>query len=145
MAWLLFLLGTAAGAGGFTLLGSSRLAIDKVESLLLFLISAVLVTGGAVVRAVDRSRVIVELEEAIRGRRRPRPGSVARGQGGGIDPAGGQVGETTVVAPATVDPAWDEADDVPARRPRRPLVVGATVLMVALALLALWFVATTGK
>ena len=141
MAWLLLLLGTSAGVSGFLSLANTRLAIDKIESLLLFLIAAVLITGGAVVRAIDRSRVVVELEEAIRGRLAPRPELASirdwpTGLGSGEDPAhGGTVGSPF---PGSV---WDE--EAAARQPRRFVqVMIAAFLAVAAGLLGLWLVVT---
>ena len=129
MAWLLFLLGTASGAGGLVALASVRLAIDKIETLLLFLIAAVLITGGAVVRAVDRSSRVMELQAAIR------DGSAARvGVGADQDLESGPLEE---------DP-WRE--DQSGRRLRRVVnFAGAAFLAVALSLAALWLVVPHAK
>jgi len=129
MAWLLFLLGTVSGAGGLVALASVRLAIDKIETLLLFLIAAVLITGGAVVRAVDRSSRVLELQAAIRG------GGAARvGAGAAPNSESGPPGE---------DP-WPE--DESGRRLRRVVnLAGAAFLAVALSLAALWLVVPHAK
>ena len=141
MAWLLLLLGTSAGVVGFLTLGIARLAIDKIESLLLFLIAAVLITGGAVVRAVDRSRV-VELQAAIRGGDRRRAD-----RGRDLEGIGGRPGAATAVAPevSVAEDIWAD-DEEPVRRPRRLVnVLGAAFLAVAVGLLGLWLAVTTGK
>jgi hypothetical protein len=127
MAWVLLLLGVASGASGFLAFGNARLAIDKIETLLLFLIGAVLVTGGAIVRAVDRSSRVIELQTAIRGR--------------GLAPAGRVTAEVIGGSPAAglLDDPWPEDD--PGRRLRRVVnATSAAFLAVALGLLGLWLV-----
>ena len=126
MAWVLLLLGAASGASGFMAFGSARLAIDKIETLLLFLIGAVLVTGGAIVRAVDRSSRMLELRAAIRGLSLTPAGSA------GSDPQPG-------AAVVSSDDPWPEVD--PGRRLRSVVnATSAAFLVVALGLLGLWLV-----
>jgi len=121
---VLLLLGMAAGTAGFLTFGTARLAIDKVETLLLFLIAAVLITGGAVVRAVDRSSRIMELQAAIRG-------------GGAVRVRPDPTGDDDDAFP--VEDGWPE--DGPRRRRRRLVnFAGAAFLAVALSLAALWLV-----
>jgi hypothetical protein len=127
MAWVLLLLGAASGASGFMAFGTARLAIDKIETLLLFLIGAVLVTGGAIVRAVDRSSRMMELQAAIRGR--------------GLAPPAAAVGSElgTEGAVGVLDDPWPEEDT--GRRLRRVVnATSAAFLAVALGLLGLWLV-----
>jgi hypothetical protein len=129
MAWLLLLLGAASGAGGLLALACARLAIDKIETLLLFLIAAVLITGGAVVRAVDRSSRVMELQAAIRG--------------GGAAPVGVGADRDLESGPLEEDP-WPE--DQSGRRLRRVVnFAGAAFLAVALSLAALWLVVPHAK
>lgn len=131
MSWILILLGVASGASGFMAFGNARLAIDKIETLLLFLIGAVLVTGGAIVRAVDRSSRLVELQAAIRGR--------------SLAPAVPSASEgTTGPAAGVFDDPWPE--DPPGQRLRRVVnATSAAFLAVALGLLGLWLVVPHAK
>ena len=132
MAWLLLCLGASAGIGGVLSLGNARLAIDKIESLLLFLIAAVLITGGSVVRAVNRSRVVLELEDAIRGRIVP-PQALesrrARHQGGepGTPPTADDA-QPRSPGVAGGKALWDDEDE-PVRRPGRIAPVLSTAFL----------------
>ena len=155
MAWLLLFFGTSAGIGGFLSLASARLAIDKIESLLLFLIAAVLITGGSVVRAVNRSRVVLELEEAIRGRLVPQRELASRraryeGARSGADPIADDAVPGSPEWPEPPEPVVREAlwedEEEPASRPGRMIqVLSAAVLAVTVGLLGLWLVVTTVK
>jgi len=125
MAWLHLFLGVVSGASGFLTFGSARLAIDKIETLLLFLIGAVLITGGAIVRAVNRSARMMELQAAIRGQHPPAASDRAAGSGG-------------------LEEVW--SDDDSGRRLRRVVnATSAAFLAVALGLLGLWLVVPHAK
>jgi hypothetical protein len=126
MAWLLLFLGLVSGASGFLTFGSARLAIDKIETLLLFLIGAVLITGGAIVRAVNRSARMMELQAAIRGQHPPPAASDRAAGSGGLEEV------------------W--SDDDSGRRLRRVVnATSAAFLAVALGLLGLWLVVPHAK
>jgi len=113
MAWVLLVMGVLAALVGLVSLGSARISIDKIESLLLLLIAAVLTVGAAVVRAVNRARI-----------------------------AGEPAHRNSGLAPEPLRPedAWEEDDGSGEKSGRLVNILGAAFLAAALLIGVLWLV-----